>query len=47
MCQLKGWTVREYLSCGTHPKQDRQEVDSQENITLLKRKDNSYLNYGT
>ena len=40
--QLKGSTVSEYLSYGTHSKQDRQEVDSQENITLLKRKDNSY-----
>ena len=35
MCQLKGSTVREFLSCGTHPKQERQEVDSQENITLV------------
>ena len=26
-------------------KQARQEVNSQENITLLKRKDNSYRNY--
>ena len=28
-------------------KQARQEVNSQENITLLKRKDNSYRNYGS
>ena len=42
VCQLKGSTVREFLLCETHPKQDRQEVDNQENITLLKRKDNSY-----
>ena len=40
-CQLKSSTVRELLSCGTHPKQEIHEVDSQENITLLKRIDNS------
>ena len=42
MCQLKGSIDTEFLLCGTHPKQERQEVDSQEIITLLKGKDNSY-----
>ena len=38
---IKNSTVREILSFGTHPEQERQEVDKQENITHLKRKDNS------
>ena len=42
MCQLKGSTAHEFLSCGTRQKQEREEVDSQENINRLERKDNSY-----
>ena len=43
MCQLKGLTVREFLSCGAHPNQERQEVHvvSQEKLTFFKRKEYS------
>ena len=38
MCQLKGSTVLEILTCGTHPKQERQDIDRLENMTILNKK---------